>query len=76
MPQRSREVVPAKTEGVSLAERERVVEEAAKVVVEQATTDNEDLPVGGRLKWFKDQWAFDPWAHSVVSQGLGWKLVQ
>ena len=35
--------------------------------------NNEELPVGGRLKAFKDQWTFDPWAQSLVTNGLGWK---
>ena len=34
---------------------------------------SEQLPVGGRLAAFKDQWSFDPWASSVISKGLGWK---
>ena len=33
----------------------------------------EDSPVGGRLSLFQDRWKFSPWAHSVVSNGLGWK---
>ena len=31
------------------------------------------FPVGGRLYHFRDRWTFSPWAHSVVSNGLGWK---
>ena len=33
---------------------------------------NETIPVGGRLTFFRQEWSFDPWAHSVVSRGLGW----
>ena len=35
--------------------------------------NNEEVPVGGRLALFKDQWKFCPWAYSIVSKGLGWK---
>ena len=38
--------------------------------------NNEELPVGGRLKAFRDRWTFDPWAYSLVSNGLGWKWRQ
>ena len=49
----------------------------AEVVEEQVLiNNNEDLPVGGRLALFKDHWRFDPWAHSIVSNGLGWKWRQ
>ena len=33
--------------------------------------NNETLKVGGRLVHFKREWTFDPWAHGIVSQGLG-----
>ena len=33
---------------------------------------NENLPVGGRLAHFKNRWTFSPWAHSIISKGLGW----
>ena len=33
----------------------------------------EMLPVGGHLYHFQDRWTFSPWAHSVVSNGLGWE---
>ena len=36
----------------------------------------EDSPVGGRLSHFQDHWKFSPWAHSVVSKGLGWKWLK
>ena len=33
---------------------------------------NEEFRVGGRLVHFKKRWTFSPWAHSIVSKGLGW----
>ena len=36
---------------------------------------SEYFPVGGRLAHFRQQWAFDPWAFSIVSKGLGWSWV-
>ena len=36
---------------------------------------NEPLPVGGRLSHFQDKWTFSPWAHSIVSRGLGWEWI-
>ena len=33
---------------------------------------NEKFSVGGRLFHFRDKWTFSPWAHSIVSKGLGW----
>ena len=35
----------------------------------------EDLPVGGRLYHFRDNWTFCPWSHSVIKNGLGWSWV-
>ena len=29
--------------------------------------------VGGRLALFSQKWTFFPWAHSLVSRGLGWR---
>ena len=29
--------------------------------------------MGGRLALFQAQWHFSPWAHSIISTGLGWK---
>ena len=37
------------------------------------TPRTELFPVGGRLFHFRDRWTFSPWAHSVVSNGLGWE---
>ena len=37
---------------------------------------NEELPVGGRLFHFRKNWEFNPWAHSVVSKGLGWQWLE
>ena len=62
---------PARIEGENLAEGPMEVEEVAGVVVEQATTDSEGLLVGGSLKLFKDQWAFDPWPYNVALKDLG-----
>ena len=33
---------------------------------------NEQFRVGGQLVHFKKRWTFNPWAHSIVSKGLGW----
>ena len=38
-----------------------------------AHLNDEELPVRGRLALFQDQWHFSPWAHSVISKGLGGK---
>ena len=51
-------------------------EEAMEEITRNSTLNNresEQFPVGGRLARFKDQWNFDPWAFSVVSNGLGWR---
>ena len=37
---------------------------------------NETFPVGGRLSHFRDKWTFSPWAHSIVSKGLGWSWIE
>ena len=36
----------------------------------------ENFPVGGRLALFRESWRFDPWAFSVVSNGLGWRWIR
>ena len=33
----------------------------------------EMIQVGGRLHHFAKRWEFSPWAHSIVSKGLGWE---
>ena len=35
----------------------------------------EQFPVGGRLFHFRDRWTFSSWAHSIVSNGLGWEWI-
>ena len=47
------------------------VQPKAKVI----PTPNEEIPVGGRLTHFRQNWLFSPWAHSIVSKGLGWAWV-
>ena len=44
---------------------------ASKVLTEEVT--NETVPVGGRLRRFRNRWIFDRWATSIVSSGLGWE---
>ena len=34
---------------------------------------SEAIPVGGRLRRFRNRWRFDRWATSIVSSGLGWE---
>ena len=41
--------------------------------VNQANIKSEILPVGGRLTFFRDQWTFCRWSHSIISKGLGWQ---
>ena len=63
---------PAKVEEVKGAEE---IEGARRKVANPVSISNEMFPVGGRLRLFKEQWSFDPWAFSVISKGLGWKWV-
>ena len=57
-------------------EEANVVEHPGVVPLEEGVLEehipNEHLRVGGRLVHFKNRWTFSPWAHSIVSQGLGW----
>ena len=39
----------------------------------RGVASNEEFPVGGRLFHFRHNWTFSPWAHSIVSSGLGWQ---
>ena len=57
-------------EGIS-NEAPRPKEAPTEVAVKNPTA-NEQFLVGGRLFHFRDKWKFSPWAHSVVSRGLGW----
>ena len=56
--------------GSSKPEAEVVTRRVEEVAEEPVAS--EILPVGGRLAYFKNKWAFNSWAHSIVSKGLGW----
>ncbi|XP_066986092.1 uncharacterized protein [Macrobrachium rosenbergii] len=52
---------------------EAEAQEEAEVISPQT---NEPLQVGGSLYLYRDHWAFSPWAHSIVSKGLGWSWIE
>ena len=69
------EVTPGvRVEGKDSTTKAKVPEEVLAREEDQATTDL--LRVGCRLFHFRHRWTFNPWAHSIVSKGLGWKWLQ
>ena len=61
--------VAAGEEAPTLGQRTKAI----KAEVEVPAHPNEMIQVGGRLVHFQQQWTFNPWAHSVISCGLGWR---
>ena len=64
------ETVP-EVEEVGVADEVQGKGEASREVPVVVT--NEAIPVGGRLRRFRNRWKFDRWATSRVSSGLGWE---